>query len=445
MVLIQIISFFFSPITSLIEPYVTKISDALTSEKTQRVAVKSIFVGFSITLLLLFAFIAYIAFYWTFVPEISHEYEVFLNYSDGHPKDVVNMTRYYSEPKFLTDQQLYDVSVLLHVPFSQKNKDLGNFMIHVELKSRLANDETVRVADKPCILTYQSPLLQVFSTVWRLFPLLMGYSKEDQTLVVKMIDNVIEDSKRPISHALVGISNPLLETYKVLIRFDAHFSGLRYFMYYHPVSTAFSFILIFLVVELIFSVFAWRSIVSRWQAASPPLVPPASSPVLKPEYQDGLGTNGEDEGLGEVWEDIERTDSSSRNSVSGQEEGTDVDSEAEQQYTMQATARIPESGGSTYTTEFYTDDDSQSVQSSVVGDLTGQLTDDDVDEFDGSVTPTTHSRRSTISSTDNDTDQDRPAVGTSTGRLPLTTGSVYTRVPGSGVGDSDNSARDGGT
>ena len=105
-------------------------------------------------------------------------------------------------------------------------------------------------------------------------------------------------------------------------------------MYYHPVSTAFSFILIFLVVELIFSIFAWRSIVSRWRAASlqVPLPPPPadSSSVLKPEHQDGLGTNGEDEGLGEVWEDVERTDSSSRNSVSGQEEeGTDVDSEVE--------------------------------------------------------------------------------------------------------------------
>ena len=77
--------------------------------------------------------------------------------------------------------------------------------------------------------------------------------------------------------------------------------------------------------------------------------------------------------------------------------------------------------------------------------MTGPLTDDDVDEFDGSVTPTTHSRRSTISSTDNDTDLDRPAVGTSTGRLAMTAGSAYTRVPGSGVGDSDNSARDGGT
>src|SRR5437870_4776329 len=110
-------------------------------------------------------------------------------------------------------------------------------------------------------------------------------------------------------------------------------------MYYHPISTAFSFIYIFLVVELVFSIFAWRSIVSRWRAASvqvsPPPVPAESTPVRKPEYQDSLGTNGEDEGLGEIWEDVGRTDSSSRNSVSGQsEEGIDVDSEAEVSLTM---------------------------------------------------------------------------------------------------------------
>jgi hypothetical protein len=76
-----------------------------------------------------------------------------------------------------------------------------------------------------------------------------------------------------------------------------------------------------------------------------------------------------------------------------------------------------------------------------------QSDDDDLDEADGSVTPTIQFRRSTVSeaSTDNESDLDRPIEGSSTGRMPLTTGMAYTRVPGSGVGNGDNLTRDGGT
>jgi hypothetical protein len=100
-------------------------------------------------------------------------------------------------------------------------------------------------------------------------------------------------------------------------------------MYYNPVSTAITFIFIFLVVEAVFSVVAWRSIVSRWQAASTQaLLPPPTKfdPKKKPDYQEDHVTNGEE---GETWEETEKTESSSKDSEAEQEQQTDADSEVE--------------------------------------------------------------------------------------------------------------------
>lgn len=135
-------------------------------------------------------------------------------------------------------------------------------MIGLELKSK--DNKTVQSSSRPCILAYQSTLLRIFTTIWQILPLLFGFSKEEQNLHVVMLENMVESSEAPITHAIITISNENLEVYIAKIRLDAYFQGLRYFMYYHRISTAIVFITIFLLWESFFSIIAWRSFVS-WQ------------------------------------------------------------------------------------------------------------------------------------------------------------------------------------
>ncbi|CAJ0878051.1 10855_t:CDS:2 [Entrophospora sp. SA101] len=63
-----------------------------------------------------------------------------------------------------------------------------------------------------------------------MLPLLFGFSKEEQNLHVVMLENMVESSEAPITHAIITISNENLEVYIAKIRLDAYFQGLRSFV-----------------------------------------------------------------------------------------------------------------------------------------------------------------------------------------------------------------------
>ncbi|CAJ0643648.1 11243_t:CDS:2 [Entrophospora sp. SA101] len=172
-----------------------------------------------------------------YIPKLVHSYPVYLQYhKNNSPYAIVDFTNNGLYDSILTEDQSYIVSVDLNVPVSERNIALDN---------------------KTCILAYQSTLLRIFTTIWQMLPLLFGFSKEEQNLHVVMLENMVESSEAPITHAIITISNENLEVYIAKIRLDAYFQGLR-------ISTAIVFITIFLLWESFFSIIAWRSFVS-WQ------------------------------------------------------------------------------------------------------------------------------------------------------------------------------------
>ncbi|CAI2178579.1 15892_t:CDS:2 [Funneliformis geosporum] len=226
--LLEIINFFLSPLSYLFEPYFSRTFNAFTSRKTQRTAVKSIFVFLLVVILVSIAFLAYLGFYMIYVPKIAHVKPIYLQYeNDKPPYAIIDFTDNGRYDTLLTADQAYDVSIDLYVPNSDRNIALGNFMIGLGLR---AKNETVQFSSRPCILTYQSGMLRVFSTLWRLIPLVLGFTKEDQKLKIVMLENMIESEEKPITEALITISNSHLEVYNAQIRLDAHFRGLRSFV-----------------------------------------------------------------------------------------------------------------------------------------------------------------------------------------------------------------------
>ncbi|CAI2177012.1 11723_t:CDS:2 [Funneliformis geosporum] len=400
--LLEIINFFLSPLSYLFEPYFSRTFNAFTSRKTQRTAVKSIFVFLLVVILVSIAFLAYLGFYMIYVPKIAHVKPIYLQYeNDKPPYAIIDFTDNGRYDTLLTADQAYDVSIDLYVPNSDRNIALGNFMIGLGLR---AKNETVQFSSRPCILTYQSGMLRVFSTLWRLIPLVLGFTKEDQKLKIVMLENMIESEEKPITEALITISNSHLEVYNAQIRLDAHFRGLRYFMYYHPIPTAITFMSMFLSWEILFSIFAWRSFVSWWQNK---VIAIQNAPITS--GGEGETNNTTDSNQGDdsdrTWlEGGRRDDTVERNPDDNETSDSEYESSRPGSViSPTGIALVYESGDNTES--YVTDDDDSHSYSTVsrTNDNDHTVTTESEDQFEdddqteGSATPTSRSRRSTIS------------------------------------------------
>ncbi|KAG9321513.1 hypothetical protein KVV02_001946 [Mortierella alpina] len=265
----HILSFFIRPILGLLEPYVQQLTQWLTSSALHRKIVKVIIAVAVFVLLIGISFAAYLSFYWLYIPQRGHVGQVHLQYGkptvpgvigDG-PKAEVDFTRGGRYGQFLRADQAYDISVNLLVPASERNVEIGNFMVVVTLLR--ADGKVVRSSSRPAILTYQSTPLKLMRTAWKAVPLVLEWSKEDQVIKVPLIENFVEDSFNPVTSALVSISTPELQVYRSTIHIDAHFQGLRYFMYYWKVPTALVFMGVFVFWEIIFSIITWQ-VLAGW-------------------------------------------------------------------------------------------------------------------------------------------------------------------------------------
>ncbi|CAJ0752973.1 9786_t:CDS:10 [Entrophospora sp. SA101] len=217
--LFKAISFFFSPFWNIIDPYLNSLVDLFSAQKAQRITIKSIFIFVAVaTLVKMGLKNVYMLFY------------VMINSQDKLIHSMIDFTENGLYSDFLSADQAYDISIDLDVPESDRNIDLGNFMINLELKSK--DNNTIQSSGRPCILTYKSKLLRITSTIWKLIPLVLGFVKEDQKLKVVMFENFIENGDSPMTHAYLTIPDKNPEVYNANIQLDAHFRGLRYSFQY---------------------------------------------------------------------------------------------------------------------------------------------------------------------------------------------------------------------
>ncbi|CAG8442596.1 14038_t:CDS:2 [Acaulospora morrowiae] len=435
--LVEIITFFFSPILTIFDPILSWLTDAFTSQKTQRAAVKSIIIGIVTLVLLAIAFFAYLGFYMLYVPKIAHVKEIYLQYDKGQNLiSEVDFTEGGQYRRILTSDQAYDVSIDLDVPASETNIKLGNFMVGLELWSDVLND-TVAKSNRPCILMYQSRLLRISSTVWRLVPLILGFSKEYQVLKIPMLENIVERSDAPITKAFISISNKYLNTYNAKIRLDAHFTGLRYFMYYYPTSATMSFVLLFLTWEIFSSIIAWKAIVSQW----PDNTPEASDTTIPKRISAGLGSEGSGQGsTGLNLGDDNRVRPRQNDAIEGSEIDRGLTTEQESEYeSSQPGGMISPNIETVDHSDSPTDSDAHSAADESATE------NDDEEEQEENNTPT-QSRRSTVSDVSELTSGDSgneegSIIGASTSRSSVGNTRAYRRN-GSGVGATGESYDD---
>ncbi|ORZ25213.1 putative adipose-regulatory protein-domain-containing protein [Absidia repens] len=247
---------------SVVKKLTTPVLRIVFAPKAQRTMIKSAIIMVVFVWILLTSITAYLTFYQQYVPRTVHNEPIFFQY--GHvnqrtlvePKGVIDLTGGYKTAP-LRHEQAYDVFVRLHVPTSDINFDLGNFMVKAELLSQ--DSVVVAQSSRPAILRYQSHAQRILHVLAKALPLLVGFTEESQIIMVPLIEGYVEHKTKPVVQAAVTISSPTLQIYDAQLSVRADFRGLRYYMYHRRIPTAITFIVIFMLIELLCATVAWKS------------------------------------------------------------------------------------------------------------------------------------------------------------------------------------------
>lgn len=143
----------------------------------------------------------------------------------------------------------------LNLPESPSNLEMGNFMTSLAL-----HDKTLHKVNRPAIMKYRSPLVQLCRIAMNILPLLFDFMKESQKLEIYLLEHFVEQGGA--SKMQLVLSNPKIQIYDARVRIEAEYGGLRYLMYYWFVPTAALCVLVFFFTQLAFALFMYLAFTS---------------------------------------------------------------------------------------------------------------------------------------------------------------------------------------
>lgn len=215
--------------------------------------------------------------------------------------------------EYFAQDQAYDVTLELSVPLNQANLDLGNFMVDLDLKSK--SNRSVFHVSKPTLLTYSAAPVRAAASLSQMVsrnPPSSQVPTNSQLLRIPLLRRAVlrpssfapplsstppdPRADRKVAHGQVSVGRadadkfwmyggnhntlagiqtlpgngkivPLsvgshssrgeLQTYGASLRFDAHLTGLRFFMYHFPLLSFFTFTTLFLAFEMATALTLW--------------------------------------------------------------------------------------------------------------------------------------------------------------------------------------------
>lgn len=187
------------------------------------------------------AIFLYVAFYYTYIPSVSHIRPVHLQFRpceeiDGicsYPSAHVRLTK---KQQLLMIGQQYKMYLQLEMPESPANQKLGMFMVCIEL-----HDKDNQLVDNSCrstMLHYRSYLLHTLTTLIFSPVMMFGNREEKQNIVLELFTDFEEDQNHPVTDIYVEIQSRQVELYSAILYIHAHFTGIRYFMFHWPIFSA---------------------------------------------------------------------------------------------------------------------------------------------------------------------------------------------------------------
>lgn len=249
------------------------------SRARQRLVQLSIVFSFVFLLLWIAAFL-YGTFYYSYMPQATFSAPVNYYYRTdcespasflcSYPMANISLIR--NKKHALTFGQPYRMSLQLEMPDSPTNRELGMFMIkttcfsqdgeQVASSARSGKHQLSASSSRFSILRYRSDLLRTLGTLLFLPAFLTGAAEQKQVLEVELFSDFTDNPYAPSVTAVIEIMSSKVQIYSSDLYIHAHFSGIRYLLYYFPVISAIvgvssnfiflSFIFIFSYMRLLF-------------------------------------------------------------------------------------------------------------------------------------------------------------------------------------------------
>ena len=254
---------------------------------------------------------SYAAFYWALIPEPSFAANAFLfyrrtgaadsslnNYSEAVADAVVDFSR-HSFRQLMSSYHSYDVHVDFHVPESEHNYQLGNWMVSLELLhvpdpvqytnvTYVATDEdsvrnyvrqygrVMHKASKSMLLSPPSYWVRLINGWTRLPSVLLGFQSETRHLHMDMITGLYDSRYQPITHAILSIHGSVMDPHKIVniystqVTLLASLSHMQYLMYHWFLPTSAAIIIIWTLVQFLVYTLFWMLYVWMWNADESP-------------------------------------------------------------------------------------------------------------------------------------------------------------------------------
>ncbi|XP_049819585.1 seipin isoform X2 [Aethina tumida] len=175
----------------------------------------------------------YVAFYYVYVPTISHERPVHLKFKCDPHKDVCSYPSAHvaltKRQQLLMSGQPYQIHLDLEMPESPKNRDLGMFMVCADFRS--GDGELIASSCRSTMLHYRGVLLD---TIYKLIfsPLyVLGTAEEKQHIVVELFSDFEDKELQPVTDIYIEVQSKKIEIYSAKFLLNANFAGLRYVMF----------------------------------------------------------------------------------------------------------------------------------------------------------------------------------------------------------------------
>ncbi|XP_023954556.1 seipin [Bicyclus anynana] len=214
-------------------------NDSITSVKelVYRVGIVSVF----LSAILWISIFLYVIFYYTYMPNVTHVRPVHLQFKScdenmgvcSFPSAHVQLTK---SSQMLMSSQPYRIKLILEVPESQINKDIGMFMVCAQM--RAPGGVLVSSSCRSAMLRHRSKLHQVMRTLFYAPLLVSGFNEEKQFITVELFSDFEDDQARPVTDAYVELQSRFVQVFSSELHIEAHFTGLRYAMYYWPKTSA---------------------------------------------------------------------------------------------------------------------------------------------------------------------------------------------------------------
>ncbi|KAF5298506.1 hypothetical protein FQR65_LT00048, partial [Abscondita terminalis] len=132
--------------------------------------------------------------------------------------------------------QPYKIHLELEMPESPTNQELGMFMVCADFRAQ--DGDLVASSCRSAMLHYTSAILDTLRKILLVPLFVVGGYEEKQKIYIELFAEYEEHESQPVTDVYLEIQSKYIELYSAKFFINAHFWGLRYFMFHWPLLSA---------------------------------------------------------------------------------------------------------------------------------------------------------------------------------------------------------------